>query len=88
MVELYKRAKIEAGYTVGYLLGMVSDQGGLKTARRLLHTDEPSDGYVALWEGRRLELTVEATVLRPHWHALFTDDERAIAQARLEAPRS
>ena len=85
MVELYKRAKVEAGYTAGYFLGIVSDKGGLETARQLLHTADPSDGYVALWERGRLDLTVEATVLGPRWHALFTDDEQAIARARLEA---
>jgi hypothetical protein len=85
MVELYKRAKLEAGYTAGYFLSMLSDIGGLETAQHLLHTAEPSDGYVALWERGRLDLTVEATVLIPRWRPLFTDEELTTARTRLEA---
>ena len=87
MVDLYKRAKAEAGYNAGYFLGMVSDIGGLETARYLLHASDPSDGYVALWELGRLDLTVEAAILSPRWYPLFTDGERAIARERLEAYR-
>lgn len=39
---------------------MVSQNGGLATARQLLWTDRPSDSFAFLWEHGRLELTVEA----------------------------
>jgi hypothetical protein len=85
MVDLYKRAKSEAGYNATYFLSMVSDMGGLETARYLLHTSEPSDGYEALWERGRLDLTVEAAVLKPRWRGLFSDQELATARDRLLA---
>ena len=85
MVDLYKRAKAEAGYNATVFLSMVSDIGGLETARYLLGTSEPSDGYVALWERGRLDLTVEATVLNPRWRELFTEHELATARDRLRA---
>lgn len=85
MVDLYRRAKFEAGYPATYFLGMISDPdlGGLGTAKYLIHKNTPSDGYVALFELGRLDLTVEATVLLPEWADLFTDAERQIVRTRL-----
>lgn len=83
MIELYVRAKRELNYNARYLIDMVSNEGGRETARYLLDTKEPSDGYVVLWENGRLDLSVEAEVLRPEWHDLFSDEQRAVAIRRL-----
>jgi len=83
MVELYLRAKRELKYNARYFIDMVSNEGGRETARYLLDTKEPSDGYVILWERGRLDLSVEAEVLRPRWHDLFSEEQRAIAIRRL-----
>jgi hypothetical protein len=40
-------------------------------------------GYTALWERKRLGLTVEAPILQPAWQVLFSDAERSIAVNRL-----
>src|SRR5206468_10560498 len=37
----------------------------------------------ALWERKRLDLSVEAVMLQPEWHPLFSDAEREIARRRL-----
>ncbi len=84
MLEIYQRAKHEAGYNATRFLGMVSELGGLETARTLINAPAVSDGYAALWERGRLDLTVEAEVLKPEWHDLFSEHERAIARQRLE----
>jgi hypothetical protein len=84
MVQLYQRAKAEAGYPANLFLTMVSDLGGLAAARKLLHTSSVSDGFTALWERKRLDLTVEATVLRPEFMPLFSPDELDIARRRLQ----
>ena len=83
MLEIYKRAKSDAGYNATRFLGMVVDRGGLDTARYLLNAETVSDGYAALWERGRLDLTVEALVLEPKWRALFSKAERQIAASRL-----
>ena len=83
MLAIYRRAKSEADYNATRFLGMVSERGGLETARYLLHATTVSDGYTALWERRRLDLTVEALILEPTWSPLFSEDERAIAVVRL-----
>ncbi|MBB5775043.1 caspase family protein [Nonomuraea jabiensis] len=84
MVDIYKRAQKEAGYPATYFLKMVSERGGLASARKLLSAPSVSDGFTALWERNRLDLSVEAVVLQSRFASLFTDDEREQARARLE----
>jgi len=62
---------------------MVSEMGGLSTARQLLHASGVSEGFTHLWERGRLDLTVEALVLQPDWKGLFTSGELGIARDRL-----
>src|SRR5436190_23748324 len=83
MLGIYRRAKTEAGYNATRFLGMVVERGGLETARYLLHAQTVSECYAALWERKRLDLTVEAMILQPEWLALFSDVERRIAVNRL-----
>lgn len=85
MLDTYRRARDEAGYHATRFLRMLSEQGGLETARTLLHAATVSDGYAALWERQRLDLTVEAVILDPQWTPLFTNEERRIARQRLAA---
>lgn len=63
---------------------MIAEYGGLATARKLLHSPSVSDGFAALWERGRLDLTVEALVSRPECAGLFTEDELGIARHRLD----
>ncbi len=51
--------------------------------RLLLQKKTVSEGFIKLWMKGRKDLTVEHIILEPHWHPLFTDGERAIAQRRL-----
>jgi hypothetical protein len=83
MVGIYDQALKEANYHATRFLQMLCDHGGLETAKLLLHSSRVSEGYTALWERQRLDLTVEALILQPEWHDLFTDLERQIAAKRL-----
>lgn len=83
MVDIYRRAKREAGYTASYFLGMVAERGGYETAIYLIRRDSPSDGYTALYELSRLDLTVEALVIRPEWSDLISETDRELARIRL-----
>jgi len=84
MMDIYRRAKTEARYNATRYLQMLEQHRGLDTARILLHAPHVSDGYTALWERKRLDLTVEALILQKKWHSLFSDQEREIARKRLE----
>jgi hypothetical protein len=83
MKDVYVRAKREANYTAGYFLTMLSNYGGLGTAHRLLASSEVSTGFTALFERGRLDLTVEALVMKPAFAGLFTEDEVDTARQRL-----
>lgn len=83
MTQVFHRAKREAGYTATRFAQMLGEHGAVRTAKMLLHAKVVSEGFSALWEAKRLDLTVEYLVLRPEFRDLFDDDELAIARARL-----
>ena len=85
MMEIYRRAKAEAGYPATIFHNMVCERGGLATAKYLINSPKVSDGYTALYERSRLDLTVEAMVVEnPKWHSLFSVNELAKAKKRLK----
>ena len=83
MLRIYEDAKRECNYNATRFLVMVHERGGVGAARQLLAASTISEGFVRLWEMGRLDLTVEALVLRSEYEALFTESERAIARSRL-----
>jgi hypothetical protein len=84
MIGIYETAKRELGYNATRFLQMVSEHGGLVTARQLLWSDAPSDGFTTLWEHHRLDLTVEDHILRTEFASLFSDADREQALTRLK----
>jgi hypothetical protein len=84
MVSIYEVAKRDLGYNATRFIQMVAEQGGLAAARQLISSAQPSEGFTTLWERQRLDLTVEAHVLKPEFAALFDDEERDAARRRLE----
>jgi len=85
MMNIYHRAKAEAKYTASIFFNMVSEKGGLATAKQLINSKEPSVGCTQLYFKDRLDLTVEAVVVEERkWHSLFTPEELAKANARLK----
>jgi hypothetical protein len=83
MRDVYLRTKTEAGYNATYFLRMLSDHGPIDTARRLITSTQPSEGFTQPWQRGRLDLTVEASVLRPEFADLFTEEERDLSRRRL-----
>jgi hypothetical protein len=88
MMDIYVRAKAEANYTASIFHRMLSDRRGRATVKYLINDRTVSDGYTALWESGRLDLTVEAVVFdNPKWHPLFEPDEIERARRRLKEYR-
>src|SRR5437016_3232913 len=85
MEKIYVRAKTEANYTASIFHRMLCDRGGLSTAKYLINERQVSEGYTALWELGRLDLTVEAEVVdNPRWYPLFEQEEIERARRRLK----
>jgi hypothetical protein len=86
MFSIYQRALLEANYKATRFLHMLHEHGGLQTAIILIRSPNISEGYAALWERRRLDLTVEAVIYdNPKWHQLFDKNDLAICAKRLKA---
>ena len=88
MQEIYDRAGKEVGYWATRYLQMLRRRGGMDTARYLLHQRVTSDGYARLRDAGRLDLTVEALVLRPEFAPLFDTAELEQASLRLKQYKS
>ena len=82
MMRIDVRVRDEVGYNATRFLQMLHDHRGLETARILVNATQPSEGYTALWELGRLDLTVEALVLQPEWQSLFAEEPEFLDRAR------
>ena len=63
---------------------MLGAMGGLAAAKQLISKPGGTDGFTTLWEHGRLDLSVEAHILKPEYIELFTDEERRVCRERLE----
>mgnify|MGYP001274314251 CR=1 FL=1 len=73
-------AKQALKYNPNYFLAMLRSNGGYVTVNKLLVNKTPSDGFTKLWEGGRLDLSIEALVLETEWGRFF--DEKLLEQAQ------
>jgi hypothetical protein len=71
------------GYNATVWRHMIDQWGAVEATRRLLYSKEFSDGFRRLWELKRLDLSVEALLLKPQFASLFTEEERTIAREKL-----
>ncbi|WP_084794856.1 hypothetical protein [Actinokineospora bangkokensis] len=85
MLDGYRYLVRTIRYTAKSFLHMLTMQGGVDTAKTLLRGTSTSDGFVRLWEENMLAHSVEASVIKPQYELLFTDQERRTAQMRLQA---
>jgi len=84
MLDIYRKAKSKAKYNAIRFLQMVTDHRSIETAHILINSPTVSDGYTALWERGRLDLTVESMVLENEiFHELFSEEELIICRERL-----
>ena len=85
MQELYHSGKKEARFSAPLFAELLREHGGLETAKRVIHSIDYAQGFTALWERKRLDLTVEAMILtETKWHPLFTAEELEICRKRLK----
>jgi len=82
MLNIYDTAKTECNYIATRFYQMVLEHGGLNAAKHLL-AGNISEGIKRLWEEKRLDISMEATIIQDPWHKLFSDNELAIARKRL-----
>jgi hypothetical protein len=73
------------GYIPTYFMQMLSEHGGVETAKRLLAKTEPQTGLFELWKLDLLHESMEAVIWdNLKYHRLFTPAELDEAHRRLE----
>lgn len=55
---------MEIGYNASPFIETVEREGAVSAAKKLVNSPAPSEGFTKLWELRRLDISVEALVLR------------------------
>jgi hypothetical protein len=85
MKNIYLTAKKELKYNASRFWQLVCEKGGLQAAKILIAKDGGTDGFEILWEHGRLDLSVEAHVLKPEYAELFTNEEKVMCRERLES---
>ena len=83
MLDIYWLAGDATGYWASYFLRGVRNKGGLTEARDLLHKTGTSPGFERLKAEGRLDLSMEAIVIRPEYVSLFAPTEIGLARDRL-----
>lgn len=73
------------GYIPTYFMQMLSEHGGVETAKRLLAKSEPQTGLFELWNLGILHEFMEAVICdNPRYQSLFTPKEIGEAHRRLD----
>src|SRR5882672_8198789 len=70
-------------YSPTGFMGMITSSSAFEAVRTLLAKKTPSEGFTTLWEKGRLDLSVEAIVLKPEWRGYFQPSELDTARRRL-----
>ncbi len=83
MINIYNIAKKDLNYNASRFLQLVVKNGGIQAAKKLVSKTGGTYGFEILWENNRLDLSVEALVLRSEYKELFSDEERQICGERL-----
>lgn len=63
---------------------MVTREDGLKAVKYVIYKNGGTYGFEILWENERFDLSIEALVLRPEYHEMFTEKVREICINRLK----
>ncbi len=80
MRELCDEAKRQCNINFTRLLKMLANETGVEVAKKLVNSNEPSEGFIRLMEIDRRDLSVEELILKKEWRLLF--DEQTLNNAR------
>ena len=84
MRDLYRQWKDECRYNANRFMQLLDRAGPLKTAIQLVGSSQPSKGFLTLHAYKKLDLTVEALILRPEFSHLFPAQVVEMARRRLD----
>jgi len=84
ILDQHRIAKEATGYKAPLFKRMVNERGALQTAKDLLNgPNRISDGLTNLVLHGRLDLSLEANIIKPEWRSLFNLKQLETAISRL-----
>ncbi|MCJ7446874.1 MAG: hypothetical protein MUO72_04215 [Bacteroidales bacterium] len=85
--EVYDLAKKLCAYNATRFLKKIRHYGGIEAAKSWLDPKDkdkpPTQGFIKLKDNGRLDISLEALVLREPWNKFFTSGELEVAKTRL-----
>lgn len=81
-IAAWAKARADAA-GLGIRMRPIADEDAIKAAHRALSGNRESDGFSALADCKRLDLSLEALAIDKRFTALFTDEEANTALLRL-----
>jgi hypothetical protein len=88
MISIYYKAGHATGYWANRFLQKVKKDRGLPAARQWLKPEKGlSPGLQRLVKEKRVDLSMEALVLKELWRELFTDQELSEAAKRVQVAK-
>jgi hypothetical protein len=84
MMDVYVRAKDECQYDAKLFRQMIGPGRGVNAAKTLLKAPRVQSGFERLRQKGRLDISMEARMLKPKYAELFERDELKEARTRLE----
>lgn len=81
-IQAWEARRKEAG-SLGVRMRPIAPEDAMKSAHRFLSGSRCSDGFDALADKNRLNLSLEALAVDKRYTALFTDEEANTALTRL-----
>ena len=75
MRNIYILAKKECGYNATRFLQLLSSKGGVAAAKQLIRAPGGTEGFETLLMCGRLDLSVEAHVIKPEYSSLFAPED-------------
>ena len=84
MEDIYYAAKKEVKYNANRFFLMIGKYGGYETAKKLLISNDNTQGFTTLFMLGRKDLTMEYLILyNEKFHCLFSTEELFICKQRL-----
>ena len=80
MLNLCDQAKLQCNINFTRLRKMLANETGVQVAKKLVNSNEPSEGFIRLMEIDRKDLSVEELIQKDDWKSLF--DEQTLNNAR------
>ena len=85
MLDVYRRARSECQYDAKLFASMIGPGKGLAATKLLLNAPRVQSGFEKLWILKRLDISMEARILKPKFADLFDPGELREARIRFES---